>query len=276
MTTLALAVLMVAQTDQPSFIGQTVFKRLIAESRSEHWDRLPIGERMKHIGLELLDTPYVGWTLERDPDREFPFCTLEGLDCVTFFESTFNLARILPRKDPKPEDLVEAIRQTRYRGSKVDGYLSRLHYTSEWMADNVRKGFVTDLTKSLPGNEPFDKPIDFMTRHREVYVQLKKHPELMPAIGEMERRVTSMPKRYIPKERIAGIEDRLRSGDIVGITTDTPGMDCSHTGLIMVLEGRARFVHASSVDMKVIIGPTISEYVAGRKGATGVMFVRPR
>lgn len=65
---------------------------------------------------------------------------LTGLDCVTFFENVLDMARIFRQGKYEFDDLLAAVTHTRYRGGKLDGYLSRLHYTADWIHDNVAKG----------------------------------------------------------------------------------------------------------------------------------------
>lgn len=264
------------QAKPVQFEGNTVFDRITAKASKESWARLPVGEIMGHVAQELVGTPYVGWTLERDEDREYCYVTLDGLDCVTFFESSLGLARAIRRGTPKPGALVQEVTLTRYWGGKPGDYLSRLHYTSDWMFDNARKGTVEDLTASLPGATRFVKKLTFMSDHVEVYRQLRAHPELLPRLSLIEESSSHRRKFYVPKAEAAKAELKFRTGDIIGITTTTPGMDCSHTGMILVLKGVPHFVHASSVAKKVMIDGRLSEYLSKQSSATGFMAVRPR
>lgn len=265
------ALIVLAAASQAATLPQ-----ILAKSSAEHWEKLPIGERMGKIAQEFVGTPYVGWTLDQRPqDPEQCTVTLEGLDCVTFMETTFNLARMIGRGGQTMDDLRAAVTQTRYRGGKVDGYLSRLHYTSDWIADNVTKGTVTNLAASLPPRARLNKTINFMSEHASVYPAIKAHPELIAGLKEMEARVTKANPWYIPKASIRSIEPSLRTGDIIALTGNRPGMDCDHVGLIIVIDKVPHFVHASSAQHKVVIGPRISEYVNASTELNGLMIARP-
>jgi len=37
--------------------------------------------------------------------------------------------------------------------------------------------------------------------------------------------------QFLPKAKIAAAQLRLRTGDIVGVTTTIDGLDCGHSGL---------------------------------------------
>ncbi len=79
------------------FEGQDVFTRIVNKASAENWNRLPIGELIGKIALELQGTPYVGFTLEASKDSEYCVVNLKGLDCVTFFEDALCLARMIKR-----------------------------------------------------------------------------------------------------------------------------------------------------------------------------------
>lgn len=253
-----------------------VFDKLLRQSDDEKWRSLTIGDATARCGLALAGTPYVGATLELDDDREFCVLNLEGLDCVTFYEVSLGFARMIQNGGRTQPDLIKQITRTRYRGGKLDGYLSRLHYTSDWIFDNSKKHIVEDLTPKLPGAVRMDKQINFMSRHPDSYRQLKAHPEWVPKIAALEKEITARKPRYVPNDKVEAIEPLLQSGDIVGIATNMDGLDCSHTGLVYVDgEGVRRFLNASSVQKQVVLGERLSVYANKYKRNLGVMIARP-
>src|SRR5688572_1620692 len=118
------------------FKGRKVFDELMKKAQADGWSKLPIGECMKRVAMELEGTPYVGFTLELGADREVCAVNLEGLDCVTFFENTLGFARMLKKGGSTRQAMVDEITYTRYRGGKLTDFTSRLHYTNDWMHDN--------------------------------------------------------------------------------------------------------------------------------------------
>lgn len=250
------------------------FADLLAESDKRDWKRLPIGILIAEIGKFLIGTPYVGATLDQDPHNEACVVRLDGLDCVTFFEVCLGFARMLKRGNRTYDGLVSEVTRTRYRDGKINGYLSRLHYTLDWMRDNVTKGVVDRV--SLTGEVDLVKPLNFMSAHPNAYAALKANPSLLTQLRVIEVRLSADPLVHVPADKIALIESKLKTGDIVGIVTDVDGLDYSHTGLIVRSGKSARFMHASSTKKQVILDGRISEYVSGRKGALGASFVRPK
>lgn len=250
--------------------------RLLRVFNSEEQRRRPIGDRMDRIGASLLGTPYVAHTLETSDTVEICTVNLAGLDCVTFFESCLAIARMVGLRQTSEADLIRQVTLMRYRGGMLDGYVSRLHYTSEWIADNVKKGIVRDITQDLPGAVRFEKKIHFMSSNPKSYRQLKGNPNLVSKIAEIERRLSSAAMFHVPKDQIADAEPHLQTGDIVGITTSIEGIDCSHTGMCSRdTDGRLRFCHASSSEKKVVLGPRLSAYVGSVSRNLGVMIARP-
>lgn len=258
------------------FEGQATFDSLHKEAYKSNISYSPMPERMEFFARRLLGRPYVGWTLERSETKEFCYVSLDRLDCVTFVESVLGLANVRwnSRALVTSDHLVWNVEKTRYRGGKVDGYLSRLHYTSDWIYDNSRKHVVSDITKSLPGAIPFVKTINFMSQNMHVYRQLKANPGLVDLLRRQEADLTARPKWFVPKAKVAEAEKHLQTGDIIGITDSRPGMDCAHMGLIIVEMGVPHFVHASSTQMKTVFDVRLSEYLG--KSHTGIMVARPK
>lgn len=253
--------------------------RLLRTGLEQRWDTLAMGESVARFGRALEGAPYLERSLEA-PGPEICRVTTRGFDCVTFMEVSLNLARTLRRdlggRAPAEPDLRDAVTHTRYRAGILDGYASRLHYTSDWIEDNVAKGVIEDVTPSLGGVR---YPVDagFMSEHPELYAPLRTDPQLVDEFRRIERRLRSTPRTYIPKERVAAIEPMLRTGDLIGITTSIAGLDYTHTGMIVRGEdGRARFLHASSSRKCVTLDDTISRYLeAGPRASTGITVVRP-
>ena len=265
-----------AQAPLERFKGQAVLDRIAARAKAERWAGLPIGERMGRVGLELVGTPYVAFTLETDEPREYCTVDLEGLDCVTFFESCLDMARVIP-KGLTRERLVREVRRTRYRGGKQGDYPTRLHYTLDWIDDNARKGIVRDLTPALPGAVPFEGKVGFMSTHPKSYRQLKSTPGFVAEIAQAEDALNLRHHVYVPAARVADAEPLLQTGDIVGLVATQPGIDIAHTGLAFRdAEGALRFFDATNAPgrMDVEVGARLSERL-DPKHHRGIVAARP-
>jgi len=260
------------------FDGQEVFAHIVDKAMAENWTKLPIGELIGKVALELKGTPYVGFTLELSKDVEFCIVNLKGLDCVTFFEDSLCMARMLKRGRTSPDDLLAEVRTTRYRGGRMGDFTTRLHYTTDWFVDNEEKGTVKILTPDLPGAEPFTQKVGIMSQHPENYRQLASHPELVQDIRLTEDKINARSLKYLPLDKIEAAEPLLQTGDIVGVTTTAEGIDIAHTGLCLKDEqGVVHFMDASSARsrMRVTVEPEISKCLNWSSHLTGVMIARP-
>ncbi|HET7321049.1 MAG TPA: N-acetylmuramoyl-L-alanine amidase-like domain-containing protein [Longimicrobiaceae bacterium] len=244
---------------------------------------VPLGRAAVRVGELALGSPYVAGTLDAylkaggsPVEREPLTLSLSHFDCVCLVESCLGVARLAHRAGPPTwEGFGREVERMRYRGGERGSYASRLHYFSEWMLDNERRGLVRRLGKEL-GGERDARPLRFMTSHASAYPALSD-PTTLTAIGAMERRLDDEPRWVVKTAHIAAVEDRLQTGDVLGFATDIPGLDVSHSALVYRdADGVARVLHAplSGGEVQISRG-TLPEYVAGIRHSTGVLVARP-
>jgi hypothetical protein len=264
------------------FKGQDQFNRLVAKAKAGNWKALPIGERTAAVGQALVGTRYKHFTLEIDNRIESPSVNFQGMDCWTFFEIALSFARMLnePESNWTPERLLHYIEMDRYRGGECTGdYLSRLHYLEDWLYDNNRRGLVEDLTRDLGGRSVPHSARE-MTAGWRHYRYLAANRSLLGPLARMEANVSSRPLYEIPKDRVAGIESKLRSGDIIGIISRDRGelRSTAHVGLALrASDGVLHFMHASSPSNygSVVVDSQLSKYLYRYRSDSGILVARP-
>jgi hypothetical protein len=264
------------------FKGQDQFNRLVAKAKAGNWKALPIGERTAAVGQALVGTRYKHFTLEIDNRIESPSVNFQGVDCWTFFEIALGFARMLnePESNWTPERLLHYIELDRYRGGECTGdYLSRLHYLEDWLYDNNRRGLVEDLTRDLGGRSVPHSAREMTVGWRH-YRYLAANRSLLGPLARMEANVSSRPLYEIPKDRVAGIESKLRSGDIIGIISrDGRGLrSTAHVGLALrTKDGVLHFMHASSPSNygRVVVDSELSKYLYRYRSDSGILVARP-
>jgi len=231
-----------------------------------------ISDLIVKVGTFFKETPYVGHTLETEPEQLI--VNLRELDCTTFAENCLAISRTIKSKNPSFELFTRELQNIRYRKGEIDGYTSRIHYFSDWIFENNKKNLVKDISKEI-ANISYPVQVNFMSTHPESYVQLKD-TTLIPVITNQEKEISAREMYYIPEERIADLEDQLMDGDIAGITTGIKGMDISHVVILQRVDGRIHILHASSTAKKVILSEeTLEDYLKNSKSATGIMVARP-
>jgi hypothetical protein len=263
------------------FKGEPQFHRLVSLAKQNNWKSLEIGDRTAAVGQALLGTRYRSYTLEIDNRIESPSVNFSGLDCWTFFEVSLAFARMLnePEDNWTPENFLHYIEIDRYRGGVCTGeYLSRLHYLEDWLYDNNKRGLVEDLTRKL-GGASVPHAAHEMTVGWRHYRYLAANRSLLGPLARMEADVSNRPLYQIPKSRVAKIESKLQSGDIIGIVShDGRLYSTSHVGLALrTSDGVLHFMHASAPHNygKVVIDSRLSAYLNTFRKDSGILVARP-
>mgnify|MGYP000087343528 CR=1 FL=1 len=82
-------------------------------------------------------------------DEETLVVHLDKVDCTTLVETVLALSLTDKYGKSDFESYKKALRCIRYRNGKQAGYVSRLHYFSDWIKDNEQKGIVHERTGEL-------------------------------------------------------------------------------------------------------------------------------
>jgi len=222
-----------------------------------------------------LGKPYVGGTLERSEEEEL-IINLYEVDCVTFVEYCLAMSRAVQFPSPDWELFERELRQIRYRNGIINGYISRLHYSTDWIFDNTGKGIFEDVTYALGGRK-FKPDVRYMSENYEKYPHLADNPEAVQQIALIEQAINARNiYYYIPKKEIAQHQSKIKSGDIICFTTAISGLDISHLAIAYRNKQQLTFIHASSSAKKVIINPeSLIDYCNAIRTCTGIMVLRP-
>ncbi|MDX1906692.1 MAG: DUF1460 domain-containing protein [Bacteroidia bacterium] len=240
---------------------------LMATPRPAH-----AGSAVVMAGTRMMGTPYVGGTLEVTPEETL-VVNLRELDCTTFLENAVVMARLAQQQESSFQAYLRELTWVRYRGGEIAGYTSRLHYFTDWIGENTRKGIIRDITASI-GGEPYLKKLDFMSTHTTSYRQLAD-PALVREIIRTEDTLNTQRRFFIPKARIHAIEHQIQDGDLLAITTTVDGLDVSHVGIAIHQAGRLHMLHASSVSKQVEITQVpLADYLAAHKSQSGIIVCR--
>ncbi|WP_209400902.1 N-acetylmuramoyl-L-alanine amidase-like domain-containing protein [Pseudozobellia sp. WGM2] len=232
------------------------------------------GKTLITIGKTFLKTPYVAKTLEIG-DTETLVVNLQGLDCTTYVENVLAFGTLLRQGKTNFDDFVGTLETIRYKDGELVGYASRLHYFSEWIANNEKKGLIKDITSEIGGKE-IKKDINFMSTHRGLYPFLSED-ENFEKIKASEAYLNDQSICILPQDQIVANEHLIKSGDIIALTTSINGLDITHTGFATrEKDGRIHLLHASTGPMEVEVSKKpLAEYLKGIKKNTGIMVARP-
>ena len=252
------------QQDVENF--NTVMK-LLAPDRDK-----PMSELVIKVAKHFLGTPYVAGTLEQEPER-LTVNTRET-DCILFVEMCLALSLTAKEAEPTFEKYVDNLRQLRYRNDKVDGYTSRIHYTSEWIIQGELRGIFREVSREC-GGSPLDQKFFFMSTHPGSYKQLKDSPKNVEKIRAVEQNLDSWRYWYIPKAELPKYLKNIQTGDIIGFNSATPGLDIAHVAYAYWEGDTLTFIHASYSEKKVVINKTpMVDQLNAIKSQNGVRVIR--
>lgn len=278
---LASVQLSLATTKQQEQINRQIFDRVYAAVKDKA--DLPTGELALLIGKQFLGTEYVGFTLEVVP--EDLQILLDKTDCILFVEMISSFAftvkgqRIeqagdaehfcvrqtpsVSKAEPSYELLCDNIRNMRYRLGRIDGYGSRLHYTSEWILQAQTNGLLEEFSARL--GAPMNQSFFYMTTHKDQYKQLLGDEEQTAVVKASEDRLNlQAPYFFVSQEQLRKPEiiSQIKDGDIVTFVDRSPGLDLAHVAMACTGEdGQMHFIHASYGYKKVVLEPkTLADY----------------
>ncbi|NEO58465.1 MAG: DUF1460 domain-containing protein [Okeania sp. SIO3B5] len=233
----------------------------------------PMAEIMQAIADYFIGTPYKAGLLDQS-NQESLVITLDGFDCVLFVETVLAMARGIAVEDYSYLTFVNNIRNQRYWNGKMNGYCSRLHYFSEWIADNQRRDNIKDIGVEL-GGERVKKPLFFMSKNRWEYPQIASNDANYQCIVNMEDSISKLKISYIPYYKISSVYSQLKAGDIVAVATEINGLDVTHTGLVYRnSDGNIGIIHASPAG-KVTVAYDLERYIWNVESAIGILVARP-
>lgn len=247
--------------------------RIINETRAAELENT--AERVVFISKKFLGKPYATETLEGD--SELLTINTSKVDCTTLVENVIALAMTTAEDTTTYKDYEKNLKSIRYRGGEVNGYASRLHYVSDWIADNTERGNFAEVTDKFAPAEKQQLRLNYMTTHRRSYKALVDNQEAYEEMQEVEKRYDSYQCSYIPKRKVGlkPAQNWLKEGDIVLITTTTRGLDVSHMGILVKERGQLFLLHASSNAGKVIIAQqSLDSYLKAHNNMSGIRVVR--
>lgn len=222
----------------------------------------------------FLGKPYVSGSLDINKDETL-VVNLREFDCITFVETVIALYNTVLSEDFSFINFTSNLKKIRYRNGMIEDYSSRLHYTSDWVYDNLHKGLISDIEWTLD-NVVDTKQINFMSTHRYSYKLLKGDDIMFKKIVDVEDNINSRGGfSYLSKNNIESNIDKIPHMAFIAFTTKIEGLDTTHAGFTYKHgNGTLGFIHASSIRKRVVIDVnTLSDYCNHQKSCTGLIIM---
>jgi len=251
--------------------GKSRVKSTMAR-QPERTVQTPSGDLLVRIALSFLGLPYEGATLDGG-SREKLVVRLDAFDCTTFVETVLASALDITTGGTEGSGLAAQLKRIRYRGGKISGYASRLHYFRDWLADNEKKKILKDVSRLL-GGRPQRKKINFMSSRPDLYPRLKSKAA-RDKIRQTEQMLSGKTFYTIDKKDFSAASDKIENGDIIAFVSGKQGLDVAHTGFAVRKGKRLRLLHASQKEGAVVISQkTLGAYLKSSADFTGIHVAR--
>ncbi|WP_289074822.1 N-acetylmuramoyl-L-alanine amidase-like domain-containing protein [uncultured Bacteroides sp.] len=232
-------------------------------------------DRIMFFAKSMIGIPYCGGTLDVNENESLVVRT-DSVDCTTYVETVLAMYLASKIEHGGYSDFKEALTRIRYRDGVIKGYSSRLHYFSDWVADNEKKGILYEVTlRSNHSQRHFS--INYMTKHSGLYRRLKEDSLSVNEMLCVEEKWKNYDMSYIPKELLKEHHNNIDicNGDILALTTNIDGLDVLHLGFAVWVDGNIHLLHASSLYGRVVLDPmSLYEYLKDRKKHTGIRVIR--
>ena len=231
-----------------------------------------------YFARQLKGLPYVAHTLEVNRTEKL-VVNLRQLDCTTYVENVVALALCMRQKAYTFKAFCDNLCKIRYRGGATPHYTKRLHYFTDWIADNTAKGICSEVQSPNPPFTAVQKiAVYYMSTYPSKYKMLAENPEYVPVIAATERELNKASYRYVPKSLVGNTElmrKVVKDGDIIALTTSLKGRDIQHIGFAVWHADGLHLLNASSLRHKVVEEPmTLYRYLQRQRTMTGMRIVR--
>ena len=261
----------VAVTSIANSDDERIYQQIIDRAQRQNLNRRSMGEIVQTVAEQFLGAKYQAGLLDRTT-QETLVVSLQQFDCLLFVETVLAIANNIALQDRSYRALENKIESQRYWQGKMNGYCSRLHYFSDWIEDNQKRGNVTNITRKLGGIN-IAKKLNFMTNHRDSYPILSKSDSNFKCISRVEESLSTT-FNYIPTNKIRQTYSQLKPGDIIGVATKIEGLDFTHTGFVYQQpNGNMGLIHASPAG-KVVIARDLQNYIKKVPQAIGIVVSR--
>lgn len=222
-------------------------------------------DKVMFFARSMIGIPYRGGTLDVNENESLVVRT-DSVDCTTYVETILAMYLASKAEDDEYSDFKEALTRIRYRDGVIKGYSSRLHYFSDWVTDNEKKGILYEVT-SRSNHSQRHFSINYMTKHSVLYRHLKGDSLSVNEMLRIEEKWKNYDMPYIPKECLKTYNNiDICNGDILALTTNIDGLDVLHLGFAVWVDGNIHLLHASSLYGRVVLDPmSLYEYLKDRK-----------
>ena len=247
----------------------------ILKSHSQ-WKQLSSGQKVHAVARYFVnkgDRIYVPGLLGGGPKENPLFTDFKRFDCVLYVETVLALASTLGSSGTWSQ-FKQALQHLRYRGGEL-GYLTRLHYSSEWLLRASERG----ILKNLGGPNVDARPVTLVS---QILAQQKRSDAM--AMAQIEKNQVPQQRRYFTcgslQQALVTNAGLVQEGDVVLFTAKVPaGLDVNHLGILSKMADGKTWgffnAHGPHGVSKVILEADSLASYCPKYNNSGVMLARP-
>jgi hypothetical protein len=205
----------------------------------------------------------------------------ESMDCVTFIENywaTYQAYKQLRHYRHKRQPLtdkdyfnafVHGLNEVRYYQGHNCSWDDRIYYFTAALEALEEKGWLMDI--GTRAGIPMSKKIHYVSSNKAKFAGIQDWKR----IKHIEQQLTRANLHYFPLDDIDHYQSIAKTGDIIALATNVPGLDVSHCGFIHQEGDCTYFSHASSTRKKIVFKEELLQYLSTRNTITGILVYRP-
>ncbi len=213
------------------------------------------GERINFLSKHFLGINYSESSLIGDAHTPEVFViNLAGVDCFTLIDYVEAM-----RRSGSFDEFQGNLKKVRYRDGKI-AFKNRNHFFTDWL--ECTPAFVEDVTQQTGAG---------MTGKITKTLNRKKDGScFIEGIKPVRRAVW-----YIPSDAVdTTVISRLKTGDYIGVYSETEGLDVSHVGIFIKDRDALYLRHASSAaKYRKVVDQYFINYISGKPG---IIVLRPK
>lgn len=231
-------------TSIPTFAVTTSESSIISDSTTKAIDKmlqtlaesgLPANERRAKAAQMLvaskLDTSVATdttWNLSP---------SLEAFTPIGFINAIQALALASESSNPGWRDFVRELTRLSYRKGEEGNFGTILWHGADWIADNVYRGNLKEMTDNYEGTLTRQKSLDYFSTHPEDFAAMS-NPEIadrieMNELGYKQHSLPYLKRQYITRRDIV---DDMKNGDIIIMLASAEGVDIYRIGYVITID----------------------------------------
>jgi hypothetical protein len=246
-----------------------ILNALSNNAKSQKISQKPLGEIIQWTGLQLLNSPYVSYLLDKSTP-EYLYISLSNTDCMLFIEEVLVISNLIKENRLTIVNYIDGIKKLRYHGDIK--YCNRNHYFKDWAVMNNQ--VVYDVAFSLTAES---LPYKTHVLGDSIANGKNNNYSSLDCIRQREKLIDKETMGFIPLSSLPKYIQYIQAGDIIGIVRSGKKADSiHHLGIAYIHDGKVGMINASSITKKVIIADTLTGYLSKFKDTEGIILLRAK